>query len=81
MAMREQRERGGGGEWGGGVERGGAPPKSVEVFDSDEEGGGNWGAAGVSMNKKQPLAKTPMKDRPVCRFFREGKCVKVRSRS
>ena len=27
--------------------------------------------------KKKPLLQTPMEERPVCRFFKEGKCQKV----
>lgn len=65
MAQRE-RERGRGGEW---------RADKVEVLESDEEGG-NRGGGG----KKRPLADTPIKDRPMCRFFKEGKCVKVSSR-
>lgn len=27
--------------------------------------------------KKKPLLKTPMEERPICRFYKEGKCQKV----
>ena len=27
--------------------------------------------------KKKPLLQTPMEERPICRFFKEGKCQKV----
>ena len=27
--------------------------------------------------KKKPLLQTPMEERPLCRFFKEGKCQKV----
>lgn len=27
--------------------------------------------------KKKPLLQTPMDERPICRFFKEGKCQKV----
>lgn len=27
--------------------------------------------------KKKPLLQTPMEERPVCRFFKEGKCQRV----
>jgi len=32
---------------------------------------------GMSSSRKRKLADTPMVERPVCRFFMEGKCVKV----
>lgn len=28
--------------------------------------------------KKKPLLKTPMEERPICRFYKEGKCQKVK---
>lgn len=28
--------------------------------------------------KKKPLLQTPMEERPICKFFKEGKCQKVR---
>jgi len=27
--------------------------------------------------KKKPLLQTPMEERPICKFFKEGKCQKV----
>ena len=29
------------------------------------------------MPRKRKLVDTPMEERPACKFFREGKCVKV----
>lgn len=65
------------------------PPKKKRNFDRDGRGGGhNNHDKGNNKRKmqsrdhnpdqpkKKPLLKTPMEERPICRFYKEGKCQK-----
>ncbi|XP_062596080.1 zinc finger CCCH domain-containing protein 4-like [Saccostrea cucullata] len=65
------------------------PPKKKRNFDRDSRGGGhNNHDRGMNKRKnqsrdhnqdqpkKKPLLKTPMEERPICRFYKEGKCQK-----
>lgn len=67
------------------------PPKKKRNFDRDGRGGGhNNHDKGNNKRKmqsrdhnpdqpkKKPLLKTPMEERPICRFYKEGKCQKVK---
>jgi hypothetical protein len=65
-------------------------PKKKRNFERDGRGGHNNHDRGNNKRKmqprdhsdqpkKKPLLKTPMEERPICRFYKEGKCQKVKS--